>query len=138
MPSARTFKQITPGSMRFVGDLEVQADGTDAAGTPLANFVPFATGIFFEFADYRATEASTANTVMGSLTTYIVIRWRPGVEGVEPAKMRLKWASDLSVSPPVVEYYDIQGAIRDSTARWALQLSCVRRDSAGFRPGAPS
>jgi hypothetical protein len=135
MPGARTFEPLNPGSLRFLGDLEVQQDGVDAAGTPLATFIPYAQGIFFTFADYRATETGTANTVMASITTYAVIRWRPGLEGIEPGKMRLKWASDLSVSPPIIEYYDVQGAVRDPTARWALQLSLVRRDSAGYRSG---
>jgi hypothetical protein len=138
MASARTFEPLNPGDLRFVCDLEVQQDALDAAGTPVANFVPYAQGVFFSFADYRATETGTANTIVASQTTYVIIRWRPGLEGVEPGKMRLRWVSDFSVSPPVIEYYDIQGAIRDRTARWAMQLACVRRDSAGYRTGAPS
>lgn len=121
--------------MRFIADLEIAIDAQDASGSPLATFETFAENVRFDFADYRATENQAASTIMAQLTTYIVIRWRPGVEGTVPGKMRLKHASDLSSSPPVIEYYDIQGAVRDRTMRWAIQLACVRRDSTGFRTG---
>lgn len=121
--------------MRFVGDLEIQDDGEDSSGSPLATFSTLAPNIFFDFADYRASENQTASTIMSQETTYIMIRWRPGVEGMRPGKLRLRHVSDLSVSPQIVDYYDIQGAVRDATQRWALQLACVRRDSTGFRTG---
>lgn len=139
MASARNFKPLNPGDMRFIGDLEEAPDGLDTAGSPLTTgYTKFATGILFGFADYRGNETVVASTILSQITTYIVIRWRPGLEGLAPNQMRVRHVTEYSASPQLVDYYDIQGVLRDRTMRWALQLQCIRRDSSGYRSGAPS
>lgn len=131
----RVFKPLNAGDLRFVGDLEKVDAGTDSAGSPLATYSPFVQGVRFSIGDWRVSENVQAATVLGQRITILIIRWRPGLEGVLPNVLRLKHISDYSVSPPTVDYYDIQGAIRDSTTRWALQLFGVQRDSEGYRTG---
>lgn len=132
---SRALKKLSAGELRFIGDLEVRDLGTDEAGSPLTTYSKFAENVYFAMSDWRATEAQQANTILGTFLTYVVIRWRPGLEGVAANVMRLRHPSDLSVSPPIVDYYDIQGCVRDPTTREALQLACIRRDSTGYRTG---
>jgi hypothetical protein len=132
---ARALKPIQSSALRFVGDLEQRDQGTDLAGSPLATYSLFAAGVRFDIQDWRATETLQANQVLSSVVTYVTIRWRPGIEGAIPGQLRLKHIADASVSPPVVDYYDIQGVVRDPTTRVALQLACIRRDGSGFRTG---
>lgn len=134
--SRAVIKGIQAGEMRFVGDIERRVDGVDAMRSPSTAYELFAGGVRFTIADYRPTEAMQANTTMSQVTTYLTIRYRPGIEGQIPGQLRLKHISDASVSPAIVDYYDIQGAIRDPSIRLGLLLSCVRRDSSGFRTGA--
>ena len=81
--------------------------------------------------DWRDTEVSAAQQIMSQVITYIVIRFRPGILST----MRLKHVTEWTANPPLVDYYDIQGVVRDPTLRWALQLACIKRDAAGYRVG---
>lgn len=134
--SRAVIKGIQAGELRFVGDIERRVDAVDAMRSPSTSYELFAGGVRFAIADYRPTETMQANTTMSQVTTYLTIRYRPGIEGQVPGQLRLKHISDASVSPAIVDYYDIQGAIRDPSIRQGLLLSCVRRDSSGFRTGA--
>lgn len=136
MASRAVIKGVTAGEMRFVGDIERRVDGVDAMQSPLTTYEAFAQGVRFALADYRPSEGMQANTTMAQITSYITIRYIAGIEGSAPGQMRLKHVADETISPPVVDYYDIQGAIRDPSMRVGLLLSCVKRDSSGFRTGA--
>lgn len=135
MPSRATIKRIEAGALRFVGDIERLVGSLDAMQSPSAQYELFAAGVRFAITDWRANETVQAATIVSQMITYVTIRYRPGVEGQAPGQMRLKHISDASVSPPVIDYYDIQGAVRDPTMRVGLMLSCVKRDSSGFRTG---
>jgi hypothetical protein len=135
VPSRATIKRIEAGALRFIGDIERQVGSVDSMGSPTAKYELFAAGVRFAITDWRANETVQANTVMSQVTTYITVRYRPGLEGEAPGKMRLKHVSDASVSPPVIDYYDILGAVRDPTIRVGLMLACIKRDSSGFRTG---
>lgn len=135
MASRATIKRINSGDLRYVGDIERRIDGVDAMRSPSTFYEVFAAGVRFAIADWRVTETVQANTTVSQFLTYITIRYRSGIEGAAPGQMRLKHISDASVSPPVIDYYDIQGALRDPQLRIGLLLSCVKRDSAGFRTG---
>jgi len=133
MASARNLKPVSAGALRYICDIEAPDPGKDNAGIPKSTFSVFARNVYFDFADYRGSEASQANQVGAALTTYITIRWLPGIA----ANMRLKHISDFSQSPPIVDYYDITAIPqRDGSMRNALLLQCVRRDAAGYRTGA--
>lgn len=129
-------KPLDSGDLRHVGNLEVRVPGTDVTGAPSVSYVAFAVGVRFAIDDWKPTEAVQAQAVSGQLSTRLVIRWRPGLEGNEPNQMRLVHVTNPGESPPVVEYYDILGAVRDYTMRTQLILTCTRRDAAGFRTGA--
>jgi hypothetical protein len=135
MASRATIKRIEAGALRFVGDIEVRSARTDSMGSPSTDYEMFAAGVRFAIADWRVTETVQANTTVSQIVTYLTIRYRPGIEGQLPGQLRLKHVSDASVSPQVVDYYDIQGAVRDPSIRVGLLLSCVKRDSSGFRTG---
>lgn len=131
----REIRPTQSGELRHVGDLEKLDIGTDNSGTPLTTYSLFAKDVRFAIDDWKPLESVVANAVQSNLFTRIRIRYRPGLEGSAPSIFRLKHVIDASVSPPAVEYYDIQGAVRDITLRVELQLSCVRRDAAGYRTG---
>lgn len=131
----REIRPTQSGELRHVGDLEKLDIGTDNSGTPLTTYSLFAKDVRFAIDDWKPLESVVANAVQTNLFTRIRIRYRPGLEGSAPSIFRLKHVTDASVSPPAVEYYDIQGAVRDITLRVELQLSCLRRDAAGYRTG---
>ena len=133
--SRAVIKGINAGDLRFVGDIEQRVQGVDAMRSPSTQYEVFAENVRFAIADYRPNETVQANQVSAQVTTYITVRYRAGLEGSQPGQMRLKHIADNTVSPPVVDYYDIQGVIRDPSIRVGLLLSCVRRDSSGFRTG---
>lgn len=131
----REIRPTQSGELRHVGDLEKLDIGTDASGTPLTTYSPFAKNVRFAIDDWKPLESMMSAAVQSNLFTRIRIRWRPGIEGTAPSTFRLRHVADGSVSPPIVEFYDIQGAVRDITLRVELQLSCVLRDAAGYRTG---
>ena len=131
----REIRPTQSGELRHVGDLEKLDIGTDTSGTPLTTYSLFAKNVRFAIDDWKPVENVIANAVQSNLFTRIRIRWRPGLEGAAPSIFRLRHVLDGSVSPPLVEFYDITGAVRDITLRVELQLSCVRRDAAGYRTG---
>jgi head-tail adaptor len=129
---ARTLRPISSGELRLVCDIEQLISEEDAAGTPMTRYQLFAKDVRFAFADYRAAENFQAKEMTGQLTTYITMRWRPGLS----AQMRIKYVADSSRSPPLIEYYEIQGdPVRDATLRIAVLLQCVKRDAPGARVG---
>lgn len=132
MAGVRTLRPISAGELRLVCDIEQLISEVDEAGTPMTRYQLFAKNVFFAFGDYRSGESLQAKELMGQLTTYVTIRWRPGIaEG-----MRLKYVADGSRSPQLIEYYEIQGLpMRDTTARIALLLQCVKRDAPGALTG---
>lgn len=132
---AKTLKPLQAGQLRHVGNLQKLVKGVDAAGGPTANYCLWRRDIRFSIEDFRATEIFQAQQVGSQLTTYIQIRFRPELLGVEPNVCRLSHRLNPGKTPPCYDYYDIQGARRDVQLRYMLQLSCIRRDSAGFRTG---
>ena len=133
MASTRALKPIQSGTLRFTGKLEKPTPGTDSKGLPLTTYELFA-DVRFDIQDYRSTESLNAQQMGSQVTTYVVMRYIPGVD----ASMRLVHVTDSSVSPPTIDYYDIQGIVKDPTGRRALQLYCIKRQAAGFRAGTPS
>lgn len=131
----RAFKPPQSGELRFVGDLEVATGDLDPAGSGLRTYRKFARNIRFGISDWRGVEQQGANTITAVTTTYVTIRYRPGLAGMEPNQMRLMHVVDRSIFPPRVDYYDIQGVVRDRTTRVSMQLICIRRDSTGYRVG---
>lgn len=117
--------------MRLVGNLESLIAGQDAAGGPTTRYELFAENIRFGMSDWRVSEANAAQQIVSQILTYIVMRWRPGIVPT----MRLVHPSDRLAVPPVIDYYDIQGAIRHPSTRWALQLVCVKKDATNYRTG---
>ncbi len=132
---ATKLRRIQSGDLRHVGDLEKLDVGTDASGTPLTTYTLFAKDVRFAIDDWKPIETFVANAVQATLSTRIRIRWRPGLEGAAPSTFRLKHVLDYASSPQLVEYYDIVGAVRDSTLRIELQLLCTRDDGSGYRIG---
>ena len=133
MPSK--IKPLQSGDLRHVGNLEQIQVGTDGTGAPLTTYVLFAQNVQFSIDDWRPTESFLANAVEGQLSTRLTIRYRPGMEGVAPNTMRMVHQTNPGTSPPIFDYYDILGAVRDSTMRVQLTLTCARRDAAGYRTG---
>lgn len=131
----RAFKPLESGSLRFVGDLQQQTGDLDASGSPLGTYRTIAKNIRFGIMDWRGVEQQGANTIVGSVTTYLMLRWRPCLVGLAPDVMRLKHVVGRSGGLPTVDYYDIQGIVRDRTTRVSMQLMCIRRDSSGYRTG---
>jgi head-tail adaptor len=131
--TSRALQPIQSGDLRQVGRLEQIVGSTDSKGMPVQAY-EFVTEVRFMFTDYRPSEGLQAGQLASQVTTYITTRYFPGVN----AGMRLVHVVDSSVSPPLIDYYDIQGVVRDGTARRALQLVCVKRDAAGYRAGPPS
>lgn len=133
---ARALRTLQSGEMRHVGNIEQLVDAVDALGGPTAQYALFAANVRFAIDDWKPYEVWAANQVMGQLSTRLRIRWRPGMEGVAPNTMRIAHTVNPGQSPPIVEYYDIIGAVRDATMRVDLTLTCMRRDAPGFRTGA--
>lgn len=129
-------KPLDSGDLRHVGNLEVRIPGTDTTGAPSVAYALFAVGVRFAIDDWKPTEAFQAQAVSGQLSTRLVIRYRPGMEGTAPNQMRMVHVTNPGASPAVIDYYDILGAVRDYTMRTQLILTCTRRDAAGFRTGA--
>lgn len=125
-------KPLQSGILRQVGDIEVLVDGKDSFGSPMTSYQLWAPGVRFDFADWRVTENVSAKEIQSSVLTYITMRWRPGVT----SKMRIKHIAEITTSPQMIDYYDIQGVVRDPTLRTVLQLACLKRDAAGYRTGA--
>jgi hypothetical protein len=132
---------LASGQLRHVGTLEQLKradDGSplvDAAGSPLVQYETFAEGVRFAIDDWKPTEQFLAQAVTGQLSTRIVIRYRPGMEGAAPNTMRLVHLTNPGASPGTFDYYDIVGAVRDPTMRTQLTLTCTRRDAPGYRTG---
>lgn len=132
---------LAAGQLRHIGNIEQLKradDGSpllDAAGSPLVQYEMFAQGVHFAVDDWKPSEDFLAQAVTGQLSTRLVIRYRPGMEGVAPNTMRLVHLTNPGVSPGIFDYYDIVGAVRDPTLRVQLTLTCTRRDAAGYRTG---
>jgi hypothetical protein len=133
---AAKIKALDSGDLRHVGNLEQRITGTDDTGAPSVSYDIFAAGVRFAIDDWKPTEAFQAQAVSGQLSTRLVIRYRPGMEGVAPNQMRMAHITNPGASPVIVDYYEILGAVRDYTMRTQLILTCTRRDAAGFRTGA--
>lgn len=127
-------RSLRAGQLRHICDIEQLSGDLDISGTPKANYVPFATGVFFSFDDARTRELLQAAQVGTNFTSVIIMRWRPGIT----TQMRLKHLTNPGESPAVFDYYDIAGITRDPTARFALMLMCTRRDNHGFLSGIPT
>jgi len=133
---ARALRTLQSGEMRHVGNLEQIVDGElDTLGGPSARYQVFATNVRFAIDDWKPYEQLAASQVIGQLSTRLRIRWRPGMEGVAPNTMRMMHVVNPGQSPPIIEYYDIVGAVRDATMRVDLTLTCIRRDAPGFLTG---
>ena len=128
MPSSRALQPIQSGQLRHIGDIEQRTTGTDAGGSPLTTYSTFAKDVRMDINDYRGNESFVAQTVESSQTTYITIRYRPGLN----ATMRIKHRAESGV----IDYYDITGIVSDQTRRRGMLLQCVKRDSSGFRTGS--
>lgn len=137
MPNvAAKLRTFASGEMRHVCNLEqLIAGDLDAVGTPQSRYVVVATNVRFTIDDWKPYEAFNAAIIEKQLSTRIRIRYRPGMEGIAPGQMRLAHTTNPGYSPPVVDYYDIVGAVRDTTLRVDLTLTCIRRDADGFRQG---
>jgi hypothetical protein len=137
----REIRPTQSGELRHLCNLEklkLAEDGTpllDAAGSPLIQYELWAENVFFAIDDWKPIESYNANQVGSLLWTRIRIRFRPGLEGIAPNTMRFVHCLNPGKSPGIFDYYDIQGAIRDITMRVELQLTCARRDVAGYRTG---
>lgn len=128
--ATRALKPIQAGQLRHAGRIERRVAGVDSKGLPTTTYELFAT-VRFMFDDYRPSEALKAAQLGSQVTTYITTRFVQGVD----ATMRFVHLYDQSQSPALVDYYDIQGIVRDATGRLAMQLVCVKRDAAGYRVG---
>jgi hypothetical protein len=129
-------KPLASGDLRLFGNLEQRVKGQDDTGAPSVSYQLIAADVPFAFDDWKPTEAFQAQAVSGQLSTRIVIRYRPGMEGIAPNQMRMVHLTNPGLSPAVYDYYEILGAVRDATTRVQLTLTCVRRDGDGFRTGA--
>jgi hypothetical protein len=129
-------KPLQSGQMRHLGNLEKRVAGQDATGAPSVAYELVAAGVQFAVDDWKPTENYAAAAVQGNLSTRLIIRWRPGMEGNAPNTMRMVHLTNPGHSPAIFEYYDILGAVRDPDMRVQLTLTCVRRDGDGFRTGA--
>jgi len=130
--AGRQLKPIQAGQLRFQGWLEKPVQSF-VHGVPSIDYETFAS-IRFSIEDFRGNEVFNGQTLESMLTTYVVMRWLPGVN----ATMRVKRQIAASESPSDFDYYEIQSIIEDPTRYRVMQLQCVRRDAAGFRKGAPS
>jgi len=124
-------KQLQSGELRHIANIEKLIVAVGASGTPTQTYELWASDVRFSFADWRVTEGLQAKEITSSVLTYLTMRWRPGVI----ASMRVVHISDYTTSPATVDYYDVQGVVRDPNLREALQLACIKRDAAGYRTG---
>jgi hypothetical protein len=128
--SGRQLKPIQAGQLRFFGWLEAPVQSY-VHGTPSIEYQTFAL-IRFYIEDFRGNEVFNGQTIESTLTTYLVMRWLPGVKPT----MRVKRLLEGAQSPAQYEYYKITSIIEDPTRYRVMQLQCMRRDAAGFRVGS--
>jgi len=132
-PSSSDFKLVCN-----LEKLDLDAAGNpllDATGAPAATYSLWAQDVRFGLDDWKPYEQFNANTVERTLSTRLRIRYRPGMAGAAIGTFRLVYLTNPGESPPVLEVYDILGAVRDPRARIDLMLTCTLRDAAGFRTG---
>lgn len=95
--------------------------------------VPGALRIHAEVLPDRATEFFGTRQVQSTLNAMIRLRWREGID----ATMRVKhYLRDAAGTEPLVEYWDVQGAIHFQDRFRELRLMCLARDAEGFRRGS--
>jgi hypothetical protein len=135
------YKPVSSQDLRLVGNIEkldVDTSGNpllDETGSPLGTYSLWAENVRFAIDDWKPYEQYNANQVERQLSTRFRIRWRPGMEGSALGTFRFVVNQTPGQSPPVLEVYDIIGAVRDPTMRIDMNLTCTLRDAPGFRAG---
>lgn len=132
----REVRPIQSGELRHIGNIERRIPGTDSTGAPAVAYELWAEKVRFSIDDWKPYENQVAQAIERSVITRIRIRYRPGMSGAGPSTFRLVYVTNPGESDPVIEYYDILGAVRDINLRVEMQLTCQLRDAAGFRTGA--
>jgi head-tail adaptor len=98
---------------------------------PGTSYVLWAENVRCAIDDWKPYEVMQAQQLGNQLSTRIRIRYRPGIT----TAMRLVYQTNPGQTPPVFEYYEIVGNVRDIQLRNECQLTCTLRTAAGFRTG---
>lgn len=115
------------GSLRHRVSIENPVDTQDSTGAPIPTWESVAEDLPASIQPLTGRELFAAQQVQSDTTTKITIRWIKGVTS------RMRVLHSLGESPEVVEVYNIEAVLPDSTGRRTLQLLCRLRAAEGFR-----
>jgi head-tail adaptor len=130
--STRQLQPIQAGELRHTCVIEKPISVLGTGAVPSTEYVEVMSARC-KIEDFRGNEVFNGQTLESTLSTYITMRYRPGID----ASMRVKRIVDASQSPPVVEYFAIVAISVDASRYRGMQLACVKKDAAGFLMGTP-
>lgn len=120
---------MNAGDFRHVITLQRRVEVQAASGAVTWAWEDWQVGVRAAIESTTGSKRWTAAQVQAEVSTVIRIRFRPGVT----PKMRAVHVREVSGSPQVVDYYEVEAVVDVGSRRRELQLFANLRPADGFR-----
>jgi SPP1 family predicted phage head-tail adaptor len=120
---------VEPGDLRHVVTIEERVETQNDTGEVEWTWRPWQENVRASIEPVTGSERWILPQVNADITARIRIRFRPGIT----EKMRVVHVTEVSSSPQVIDYYDIESVVHVRERRREIHLMCRKRSAEGFR-----